>query len=85
MARRRVFRRVNDDSIRKLEEKIAYLEHHVTQQDKVMLGFAEDIARLRREIAGLMARVTNGGAGSGSAGSDEADAGGAIEERPPHY
>ena len=67
---------MNED-IRKLEEKIAFLEHHVTEQDKVMLEFSEEIARLRRELRALALRVTTqGGAGDAAAGG---------EERPPHY
>jgi hypothetical protein len=30
-----------NERIRHLEEKIAYLERHVTEQDKAMLEFAE--------------------------------------------
>jgi len=69
-----------NETIKHLEEKIAYLEHHVTEQDKVMLGFAEDIARLRREITLLAARFASGA--PGAAGDAE---GGMIDERPPHY
>ncbi|HYP15872.1 MAG TPA: SlyX family protein [Opitutus sp.] len=68
---------MNADEIRRLEEKIAYLEHHVTEQDKVMLELADDLMRLRRELKLLAARV----AGSGSPGADPHTA----DERPPHY
>lgn len=71
-----------NEKIRELEEKIAFLEHHVTEQDKVMLGFAEDLARLRRELTRLAARA------SGASSANETG-GGADEivpdERPPHY
>ena len=69
-----------NETIKHLEEKIAYLEHHATEQDKVMLGFAEDIARLRREITLLAARLV-----SGAPGAPEDAEGGRIDERPPHY
>ncbi len=69
---------MNEDVVKRLEEKIAYLEHHVTEQDKVMLEFSEDLARLRRELKLLAARP----AGSDSAGTEN-DA--SNEERPPHY
>jgi SlyX protein len=66
------------DSIQRLEEKIAYLERHVTEQDKAMLEMADDIARLKRELQ----RMRDGGArpAGGSSGPDELP-----DERPPHY
>ena len=67
------------ESVKHLEEKIAYLEHHVTQQDKVMLEFAEQLARLRREIAGLRERFPTGG------GATSENNNAATDERPPHY
>ena len=66
-----------NESILRLEEKIAYLERHVTEQDKAMLEFAEDLARLRREIKTLRERNTAGG----PSGESEA----MPDERPPHY
>ncbi len=64
-----------NDRLQLLEEKIAYLEHHVTAQDKVMLELSEEIARLRRELVVLRERAP----GSGNA----TDA--PVQERPPHY
>lgn len=66
------------DPIKSLEEKIAYLEHHVTQQDKVMLEFSEDLTRLRREFKMLAARLA--GTASGGVQCEEPE-----QERPPHY
>jgi SlyX protein len=66
-----------NESVKRLEEKIAYLERHVTEQDKAMLEMAEDIARLRRELRSLRERGTSGGTGEGENP--------ASEERPPHY
>ena len=67
-----------NESIRRLEEKIAYLERHVTEQDKVMLEMADDLAKLRREIQMLRER----GARSGAASEERGDL---PDERPPHY
>ena len=64
-----------NENIRRLEEKIAYLERHVTEQDKVMLELTEELAALRREVKSLQDR------GAGSRGNDDAE----EDERPPHY
>ena len=66
-----------NESIKHLEEKIAYLERHVTEQDKAMLELADDLTRLRRELKSLRDRVAGGAAGEG----DDRPA----DERPPHY
>ncbi|PTX95512.1 SlyX family protein [Opitutus sp. ER46] len=65
---------LNEDS-RRLEEKIAYLERHVTEQDKAMFEMAEDIAKLRRELKQLREQP------SSRSGADED----LPDERPPHY
>lgn len=66
-----------NESITRLEEKIAYLEHHVTAQDKAMLELADELARVRRELKQLVERLTAGNEGAGDAA--------AASERPPHY
>lgn len=68
-----------NENIRQLEEKIAYLERHVTEQDKAMLEMADDIARLRREMLRFRERLSDGGAGSGPEERSP------VDERPPHY
>jgi SlyX protein len=65
------------EDLKRLEEKIAYLERHVTEQDKAMLEFAEDLAKLRRELKLTRERV--GQAPRTEGGDDLPD------ERPPHY
>ena len=67
-----------NESIRQLEEKIVYLERHVTEQDKAMLEMADEIAKLRREMKLLRER----GERSGAPAEDSGDL---PEERPPHY
>lgn len=67
------------EEIRRLEEKIAYLERHVTEQDKVMLEMADGIARLKKEMKALREREAGGSAGG------NADIGEMPDERPPHY
>jgi SlyX protein len=67
-----------NESIKRLEEKIAYLERHVVEQDKAMLEFAEQLAGLRRELTALRERGARGE-------SELGDAGDVADERPPHY
>lgn len=67
-----------NESIKRLEEKIAYLERHVTEQDKAMLELAEELAAVRRELKMLRLRADAGGGGPG-------DADDSRDERPPHY
>ncbi|MCX6956105.1 MAG: SlyX family protein [Verrucomicrobia bacterium] len=66
------------ESIRRLEEKIAYLERHVTEQDKAMMEMADDLTRLGRELKALRERDASGAQGGGG---EEA----MPDERPPHY
>ncbi len=64
-----------NERLQHLEEKIAYLERHVTAQDRAMLELAEEIAALRRESKARQERITS-------------ETGGPVEggpERPPHY
>ena len=68
-----------NERFQRLEEKIAYLERHVTQQDKAMLEMAEKIAALRRELQALRNRAAPG------AGEPADQPGEGWGERPPHY
>ena len=63
--------------LKPLEEKIAYLERHVAEQDKVMLELGGDLVRLRMEVQKLRDRLTTSAAGEGG--------GAPTDERPPHY
>jgi SlyX protein len=66
-----------NENLKRLEEKIAYLERHVTEQDKAMLEMSDELTRLRRKVKMLGERQASGTAGE--SGEEEA------EERPPHY
>ncbi len=68
-----------DERLQRLEEKIAYLERHVTQQDKAMLEFADELTALRRELKSWRERLSSSGADGNSTGESPHD------ERPPHY
>ena len=66
-----------NERVQRLEEKVAYLERHVTEQDKVMLEMSDTLAKLRLELRALRERAT----GSASGEDDR----GPVDERPPHY
>ncbi len=68
-----------NENLRQIEEKIAYLERHVTEQDKAMLEFADELAAVRRELKAMRERSTAGG------GIPGGEPGLPHDERPPHY
>lgn len=66
------------ERLTRLEERYAHLQRHQAEQDKVMLELAEELARVKAELATLRAQGTGGSAPLG-----DTDAG--ADERPPHY
>ena len=62
------------ERLTRLEERYAHLQRHQAEQDKVMLGLTDELAKLRKELAMLRTRQT-----MGTEGPEAAD------ERPPHY
>lgn len=62
------------DRIRKLEEKIAFLERHVVEQDRAMLEMSDRLAALEKHLLGLRERVERG-----------PDNPMPADEKPPHY
>jgi SlyX protein len=69
---------MSSERIDRLEERLAWLERHVTEQDKEMLAQHEELARLRREFELMRARLTESDS-SPEVGSSPED------DRPPHY
>ncbi len=67
-----------EERVRKLEERVAWLEHHVTQQDKAMLEMSRQLDRVQAELLRVRDRVSAGAEGGQSASE-------AATERPPHY
>ena len=65
---------MSDDRLATLEERLAWLQRHVTEQDKAMLELAGEIDRLKKQVAELRAKLTE------DAGTPPPD-----DERPPHY
>jgi SlyX protein len=68
------------DDIRILQEKIAFLERHVAEQDKAMLELTEEVARVRRELLQLRSQLGNRRAGEREVAPPDFG-----DERPPHY
>ncbi|MET0262094.1 MAG: SlyX family protein [Rariglobus sp.] len=67
---------MSNERIDRLEERLAWLQRHVTEQDKAMLEMAGQLDRLKAELTRLRQRA------------DVAPSGGErnpAEERPPHY
>lgn len=67
---------VMNEALRRLEEKVAYLERHVAEQDKVMLEQAKQLDALRRELRSALERMAAEPGEGGTAGG---------KPPPPHY
>ena len=67
---------MSNERIDRLEERLAWLQRHVVEQDKAMLEMAGHLDRLKAELTRLRQRAEPAAA--------PADAN-AVEERPPHY
>ena len=67
---------MSPEQIADLEIKIAFLERHIEEQDKVMMRLSNAVDALQKE----MARISQNQR-SQSSGSDAAPA----DEKPPHY
>jgi len=63
--------------ISRLEERLAWLERHVVEQDKVMLEMSEDIMRLHRTLRAMRERLPSDGT--------QGEPDDTVNERPPHY
>jgi peptidoglycan hydrolase CwlO-like protein len=62
------------ERLTRLEERYAHLQRHQAEQDKVALELADEVKKLRQELAQLRARAPGG-----------AETGEVPDERPPHY
>jgi DNA-binding response OmpR family regulator len=65
---------MKNERIALLEEKLAWLQRHVTEQDKAMLELAGEIDRLKKQVAERRAKPA-----MDPGGPPDAD------EHPPHY
>ncbi|GAB5559194.1 MAG: hypothetical protein SynsKO_08410 [Synoicihabitans sp.] len=64
---------MSETPIERLEERIAWLERHLLEQDKVMMSQGDEIAKLKEGIISLRERI--------SSRETPLD----PNERPPHY
>lgn len=71
---------VSNERIERLEERLAWLQRHITEQDKAMLEMAGQLDRVKAELLRLRQRAETAPAGAGA----DSDAN-AADERPPHY
>jgi len=67
---------MSSERLDRLEERLAWFERHVTEQDKAMLEMAGQIDRLKAELTRLRLRSESGGIVTEENPADE---------RPPHY
>jgi len=65
---------MDPEPLARFEERLAWLQRHVAEQDKAMLRMAEEIDRLKQQVAELRGKLT-----------DEPDGTPGPEARPPHY
>ena len=66
-----------DPSRREMEERIAFLQRHVEQQDRVLLELSREVAKLVDRLARLEAKSAQA--------ADAAESGPLADERPPHW
>lgn len=76
--RGRLMSEATSEHVRELEIKIAFLEHHVAQQDRAMMELGRQLDRLERQVTRLSDSVKSADAGASGAMP-------AGDERPPHY
>ncbi len=67
---------MDDERSRKIEERLAWLERHVLEQDKAMMELGDELARTRKVLQQMQERLRSGGESGEIADADE---------RPPHY
>jgi len=60
-----------------MEERMAFMQRHVEQQDRAMLELSREVARLSERLARAEARLKQQTSGE--------DPGPPADERPPHW
>ena len=67
---------MSETRLQQLEERVAWLQRHVVEQDKVMMELGDELGRTQALVATLRTRLAESG---------EATPPTLAEERPPHY
>ncbi len=67
---------MSEARLQQLEERVAWLQRHVVEQDKVMMELSDELGRTQALVATLRSRLAESG---------EAAPPTLAEERPPHY
>ncbi len=76
----RILRGMDDsERLTRLEERYAHLQRHVIEQDKAMLAFGDELARVKADLGRVRSQQHQQQA------SPVADGPAPVEERPPHY
>ncbi len=60
-----------------LEERLAFLQRHVEQQDREMLELSRELMKLTERLARMEAKVAQG--------TNSAESSPPADERPPHW
>jgi len=60
-----------------LEERLAFLQRHVEQQDREMLELSRELMKVTERLARMEAKVAQG--------TDSAENSSPADERPPHW
>lgn len=67
---------MDDERYRKIEERVAWLERHVLEQDKAMMELGDQLVSARKSLQQMQERLRTGGDAGEISDADE---------RPPHY
>jgi SlyX protein len=68
---------MSNERIDLLEERLAWLQRHIVEQDKAMMEMAGQLDRLKVELTRLKQRADEGVTAGGATNPHD--------ERPPHY
>jgi uncharacterized coiled-coil protein SlyX len=65
-----------DAGIRELQERLAFMQRHIEQQDRVVLELSREVAEISKRLARAEAKAQQAG---------DSEAGPPADERPPHW
>ena len=65
-----------DAAIRELQERLAFMQRHIEQQDRVVLELSREVAEISKRLARAEVKAQQVG---------DSEAGPPADERPPHW